>query len=79
MPEKYISLSQMQEILLRTKAEFLSILDASISERIDTAIQEYDSKWTIHESIQSLLDDSGDPILDDMDEEIQARLLLVTL
>jgi hypothetical protein len=75
MPEKYISLSQMQEILLRTKAEFLSMLDASISEQIER----YDSKWTIHESIQSLLDDSGDPILDDTDEEIQARLLLVTL
>jgi hypothetical protein len=79
MPDIYIKLTQMKEILERVKSYFLGTLDESLETSITAAIQEYDSKWSIYEMQLPLYDSSGNQILDDTDGEIQAKLLLVTL
>lgn len=79
MPDIYVKLTQMREILERVKAYFLGTLDESLEASITAALQEYDSKRSIYEMPLPLCDSSGNQILDDTDGEIQAKLLLVTL
>jgi len=79
MPDIYIKLTQMKEILERVKSYFLGTLNESLETSITAAIQKYDSKWSIYEMQLPLYDSSGNQILDDTDGEIQAKLLLVTL